>query len=357
QWVILSAVAVGAVFLIRKLYLTVRSRQLSSLTYSRAFSDSGVFEGETVILTETVHNCSIFPLFRLDMESFIYEDLKIEGFDAPPSNSMQHCVSRFNLMPYMQITRTHVIRCRKRGYYTLESSRVFLKDEYRFYDAPAELYVYPHMVMIEDLPSPVNYLQGGVISKRQLIPDPFSVSGVREYMSGDPFNLVNFKQTARTGSLKVNNREFSSSRIFMIYVNFQTEQEDVYLTSAQYNKMIEQALSYSAALVGEALNSGYRVGFGANCVMTDGRMMLRYPVSSGTYSFEELLREMAMIRPRSGISFSALLAKDTAELLTQAEVFIFTPFVSETTDEEMHKLEKLGNSVSVISLTPEVTPA
>jgi len=350
-----AALALG-IFLLYLLISRTRKWQISKIRYSREFSAKGVFEGQKVVLIEHIYNPTFLPIFFLDMEAFIHSDLSVETVSGGGGSSgeMQYLVSRFHLMPHARIKRSHNVTCLARGYYSISTVSTFNFGKEVVFDAPAELYVYPKLSDFSSLPRPQNNLQGDAVSARRLLTDPFSLSGIRDYQSGDPFNLINFKATAKygLGSIKVNQRDFSSSRIFMIYINFQTD-VNVTMPTEKYERLMEKALSDSATIIQNALESGYHVGFSVNCYMVNGDYYMRYPLTAGNYSFEEMLTAMAKIRARVGVSFLSLTDFDIADGLTDAEILIFTSYVDDIIDQQMSKFEQNGNAVHLVLLEDE----
>ncbi|MPN64600.1 hypothetical protein SDC9_212376 [bioreactor metagenome] len=84
--------------------------------------------------------------------------------------------------------------------------------------------------------------------------------------------------------------------------------------------------------------------------MINGDMYLKHNITAGAYYFEEMLKEMSMIRPRAGISFLSLVEFDLADGLKDSEVMIFTSYIDEVIDDEILKLEHNGNSVNIFLL-------
>ena len=349
---VLVAVAILIIIAITLFLKKTRKKTIQKLVYSRTFSENGAFEGDTVIMTETIYNPSFLPVFRLDMEYYVFEELKIEGYEASKKGSMQYCISRFNLLPFMQIQRTHVIRLKKRGYYKLDTASVYTNKDNVYFEAPCDIYVYPRQLDMNIPPSPMNLLQGDVTTTMRLVTDPFSFDGVRDYRVGDPFNSINFKQTAKAGKLMVNNREYSSSRLFKVFLNFDAETK-FDLQTSEYESMMEQALSFASYLIDEAIRFGYKVGLSSNCVLTDGRMKLETELAGGDDHFEYLLREMAMMRPRTGASFASILKKGVEDTLTMAEIYIFTVEVTEAMENYIYDMRRSGNSINVVLLRPK----
>lgn len=350
----ITATCALVILFIYTTYYAVKKHVLKRVKYNREFSVSGVFEGEEVTLTETVYNSSILPVFFVDFESYIYHSLKIQGYAAEDNSAMQLIISRFHLMPYMQITRRHKITCTRRGYYKLSTVCVITKkwgiEEAEYFSSETELYVYPKSVELNQISYPVNYVQGDSISMRRIMQDPFSISGIRDYSSGDPFNMINFKATAKSGfqgmqSIKVNKLDYCSNRIFMIYINFQISMA---VPTEIYESLMEQALSFAASFISEALRNGYRVGLSANCQMVSGEKLITFPIIGGLHHIEDILREMAKIQIRSGVSFASLLNRGIASDIYDAEIFIITLDMNASIDDSISLMKRRNNAVTVV---------
>ena len=106
--VILLAVLLVAWILLR-IYGSMRAARLERIIYDRRFSEEGVYEGDEVELIETIRNPGFFPLLGVDVESYFFNELELEEYENDGSSTMQYCISRFNLWPYMQIKRHHRI--------------------------------------------------------------------------------------------------------------------------------------------------------------------------------------------------------------------------------------------------------
>jgi len=340
-------------------YYNIKVKLIRRVQYQREFSVRGAFEGEELIITETIYNNSALPIFFIDIESYIHNNLKLENQDNSDGDSaMQLIISRFHLMPYMQVKRQHKIKCTRRGHYRMNTARIVTKNKTTYFNFDVELYVYPKAVELNQISYPVNFMQGDSISKRRVMQDPFSVSGIRDYASGDPFNMINFKATAKSGfqgiqSIKINKLEYCSDRIFMIYINFQTSAEILSIPTYIYENLMEQALSFAASFISEALRKGYRVGLSANCHLSSGERQLSFPIIGGLYHIEEILREMAKVQIRCGVSFESLLDGGTRADIYNAEIFIITPYADKSIDNSIAVLRKRNNAVTVVELENE----
>lgn len=335
------------IFLLFQLYNLCKALSIKSLEYRRYFSEEGVFEGESLLLIEELSNRSFIPMFHIDVQSNINSNIKLEGCVSDDSITQQF-VSRFTVMPFMTIRRSHKAVCRKRGYYELETANVVFARMELFLESKAPLYVYPKMVKIDEAESINLYMQYTSYSNRPLIADPFSFAGVREYQHTDSFNSINFKATARRGELMVNNRDYLLGRKLMVYINFQPGEK--YIPSALFEHLMEQALSYSAYIFGEAATKGYQVGYAANCRMVNGDNYVRFPMSSGQSHYRELLKRLSLIRPIYGNSFASILDMEINDSLSETEIYILTPYMDSTIGDRIDIFRNMGNTVNVTLL-------
>lgn len=339
------------------LLMKLRDKLMEKVVYRRTFSDIGAYEGEHLYLVETAYNPTFFPIFFINVEGYVYNGIPMEEFELDPRKAMQYYVSRFHLLPFQQSKRRHLIRCAKRGYYHLETVDIYYNKKVRYIDAPAECYVYPRIIPLHEIDQPNSTQQGDVVTRRWLIRDPFTLNGIREYRFGDSFNSINFKATARSGSMdisafKVNNRDFCSSRTFMVYLNFQIDTE-VPIATRSYESMMELGLSFASAIIRDAAYNGYRAGFAANCTLITGEDQIRFPIASGESHLEEILKEMAKVRHKVGISFFSMMENDVKGGLVDAEVYIITPFINDALDEQVSQMRRFGNSVNILRLEDE----
>ncbi|MCQ2427172.1 MAG: DUF58 domain-containing protein [Clostridia bacterium] len=358
-YVLWTAAAVIAFFVLRAFYRRGRDSHLGALTVERTFSESGVYAGSELILTETVTNHGFFPLFKVDVEAYLYNDLRLSGFDPPKKDGMQFFSGRFNLLPYMRVRRHYRLTALSRGYYRIESATVPRWDgTEQLMACPAELYVYPHPIPLASVMAASGRMQGDGRAARQLFSDPFSFSGVRDYRYGDPMSAVNFKASAKTwmassvdaSPLKVNSRDFCSDRRLAVFMDFSLER-DCGIDGKQYSARIEAGLSYAAELIREAVYGGFTASFTCNCRQQDGGMQLKFPSAGGEEHMLSIFRAMALLYPSDGASFQMLLDEAIESGLSDSEIFVIEMCPSERTDERLALLSARGNSIRVILLS------
>ncbi|MBQ2988482.1 MAG: DUF58 domain-containing protein [Clostridia bacterium] len=352
-WLVKIFFAALAVFVTVLLARLIRRFSVDRLRYERYFADTCVYEGDSTELVETIWNPTWFPVPFADVGCYFYSGLAVDG--KQPEKGMSLFLSRYHLLPFEKVTRRLRVECVKRGCYQLTSVFISRPGEERHIDAPAEIFVYPRIENLAD-GHPGAYGMGDVLSRRKLIMDPFTVSGVREYQPGDSFHTINFKASARLSvggqpRFTVNRYEYCSNFKYYIYQNFHIPKGGDVLFS-DYEDMMEDGLRFAASLVVRSLGAGGICAFGANCTTLEGGQKLGFPLRGGEVHKNDILREMAKIRAIDGASFASILAEDIANGVTNSEVFIITAYVDESIGEQISLLEYMGNTVRVIELHP-----
>lgn len=61
-------------WILLKIYGSMRAARLGRIIYERRFSEEGVYEGEEVELIETIRNPGFFPLLGVDVESYFFNN-------------------------------------------------------------------------------------------------------------------------------------------------------------------------------------------------------------------------------------------------------------------------------------------
>ncbi|MCL2708270.1 MAG: DUF58 domain-containing protein [Defluviitaleaceae bacterium] len=344
---LVAALAAALVFLLAA-FIVSRYYGIKKLTYRRYFSPDGVFEGERAFFIEEVENRFFLPLFFVDIEAFFFNELALDEY-ADSGYSLQHFISRHFLPPFTKVKRSIGIRCVRRGYYELATVNVSFFGINLYLDSKAGIHVYPR-ALPSGASNPLEYeMQHSAQAVKRMLRDPFNRVGVRDYLPGDPFGRINFKTTARTGRLKVNEFDFFSSRNFMVYIDFHTPSAIESPPSEAYERMMERALSYAAEMAMLSMRHGYSAGFAANCRRHDGANHVRFPMGRGQDHCEGLLRAMSEVRMQAGASFGWLLKQDL-DAVWNAEVYVLAIRANRSVFEILSVYGGMGNHVTVIEL-------
>lgn len=347
-WITIAIIVIAILFLfIIILYNALRVISIKKLEYRRYFSEEGVFEDEELYLIEELANHSFIPMINADVESHISSQIKLEGCEDSDDVN-QYFISRFTVMPFTTIKRKHKARALKRGYYELESAKVDFAGMDLYLESKAELYVYPKEVKIDSIENKNLYLKYDEVSLRPLLTDVFSFAGIRSYVVGDAFNSINFKASARQGQWMVNDKGYMMGRQIQMYLNFQMPEKGMDLQS--FAKLMEEAITYISYIIGEGMRKGYKVGLSTNSRMVNGNRYLRFKMSTGISYYQELLRELALIRIMFGNSFPSIIDMDIDDHINNSEVYIFTTYLDQSIDQKISILQQFGNTVKTVIL-------
>lgn len=348
------AAALVLAWLIYKLALKIRRYAIEKIAYKRFFSEEGVHAGDTLTLTEVIYNPTIVPLFFIDVGCYVSTGIEIDGVTAERDEKVQYFVSRFHLMPFTKITRTHDIKTHIRNYYRLDEVEIYTNKRFVYISAPAELYVYPAAVSDKNsVVARLNYL-GNELTRSRYIKDPFMIAGLRNYMPGDPMNSINFKASARSlrngmRELMVNNYDFSSQMNVTVYMDFDAPQF-LRIETPEYVRLIEAGLSYAAAIVTEAARQGGKIGFAANTKGKNGALCVYFPPAAGSAQAKEILKCMSELNYASVMSFTALFDQNIKREKYDTDICVINFYTDPELESRIRQLKRLGRGVTVITL-------
>lgn len=328
---------------------------LSKIEYSRKFSQSVAFEGEMIEMIDEIANRKLLPVPWLRLESKIDENLVFNQIEGTNRGDMH--LTLFSLMPFQKIKRRQKVTCAKRGYYGLETVSISTGDAVGFgetfqtFRSVTNLTVYPKIIDMEEIPLPSQSWLGDIITKRWIIEDPFVMSGIREYTTGDPMHTVNWKATARTGSLQVSKKDFTADHHLMIYLNFD-QTEDKWLPIIN-EEILERGLSYAASIAHHTLSQGIPTGFGCNSYLVtsdDKKKSIKLYPATGKVQLNVLLEYMGKAAMANSSSFYEFLEEDVENRLEQTDILLITSTVTEKMQDQINLLERRGNKIEVLWL-------
>ncbi len=334
------------------------------LSYRRYFSTNACFQGDEIEMVEQIANRKLLPVPWLRLESLLHASLKFErqqNLDINDGHWFQnHKSFFFSLLPYTQITRRHRVVCLRRGCYRLHTASLTTGDVMGLHkttlqvDLDAELLVYPSIANAGELNLPASSWHGDMTVRRWIVDDPFLISGVRPYRFGDPMKGINWKATARIGSLQVHNHDYTAENRFMIYLN--VEDHENMWDKVENEDLIEKGISYAAAVAQQSVDSGMEVGFGSNAHLIDAtKKAIRIEPARGSDQMNALLETMARMVVARSIPFDTFLEEEALRARTRQDILIITTFVSSKMQAPIEQLRYDGNTVEIIVLKDETS--
>ncbi len=347
------------------------------LTVSLAFQEDGIWEGQESTLSEIIENRKHLPLTMLKVKFQTDRHLVFTDTKGSRTTDRYYRNDIFQIGRLEKVTRSLSFTGGRRGYYTISeadlvASDLFLTAQYTATTpiARCSLYVYPKPFSHPDFRQSLKQLSGEVLAKRHLLEDPFEYRGIRDYQPQDDLKSINWKATARTGDLKVNQKNYTAQKSVRIFLNL----EDTGILKKE--DCVEACMQIAAALLLLFLEQGMQVALycngidvrsGEHCILEAGGGMRQrnaclqalagidtsIPVQSFTELFTAKLTDTANTIYTCFISPNAY--DDFAELLLQyheqhPDMKWFYPY-SEVTPPEAE--EPLRSLITFISLREE----
>lgn len=246
----------------------------SNLTYSLAFSEDEVTEGDTVYLTETICSAKLLPLPWVKAELTTSAALEFASKQSSVADETRFVSSFFTLRPYKKIERRWKVICKRRGEFTVSHAVLILSDLFGsgelsqpFPEAKAAIRVLPAVREIslpDTLPEQMN---GDLIRQRSLMPDRLAFCGIRPYADGDPLRDICWSATARMGSPMIRQFHETISPGVTVLFNVQTRETDREQTSDR--RLCEAGIRLCAAVLHDAAVRRIPVRFCANTAIGD----------------------------------------------------------------------------------------
>lgn len=216
-WILLGSALLFV--LQRVIYTNYWDRKLN---VSMRFSKRAVTEGETAELLERSENRKILPL-----PAYEYRYTLNRNFKSPADEDKKPVTLYRKLaLPAKRAVSNRVkIQGLVRGVYSIGDATVYASDLFRTVklnwpvQIPSQLIVYPAKVPVQKLSLPARLILGTVNTRRMTQEDPFALKSIRPYEIYDSPRIINWKASAKTGELKVNQFENTTDEALLFLLD------------------------------------------------------------------------------------------------------------------------------------------
>lgn len=265
------------------------------LQVSLEFAQKELFEGEEGQLYEVIENRKRLPLPMLKVKFQTSRNLEFLDIKGSKVTDYFYRNDVFEIGSGEKITRTLKFIGKKRGYYKINGIDLvgvdlfFSQEMVESRTTNQYLYVYPKPPQSREFLLSLRQLNGEVLTKRHLVEDPFEYRGIREYQPYDDMRMVNWKATAHTEELMVNERNYTALKAVRIFLN--TEDKGILKKEDE----VEAAICITAGLAEHFLKQGMEVeccGNGRDII--DGENM-RIARSAGMAQMQRIYKALARL--------------------------------------------------------------
>lgn len=228
------------------------------LTVDIHFQEKFIYEGESSAMKEILVNDKLLPLPAVEVRFSCSRNIDFLDEASANVSSTDRSYKRdvFSLLFHQRIERLLPFIANKRGVYQIYEASItgydffFRSDYYIEFTQETTLYVYPRQVDTYRIVMLYQAITGEILAHRLLYPDPFEFSGIREYRKEDPVNHINWKASARTGELMVN--QFASTTSIDITVLFDVEDQLI----LKHEDLVEETICIVSSLAKRLLING-----------------------------------------------------------------------------------------------------
>lgn len=251
-------------------YLIYKNLGLKNVTYRLTISTTEAFEDEEIEIIEEIENNKALPLPWMRSEISCSRWLVFYGNSQNvPKDAQKGLVSGiFMLRGYQKLRRSWRVKCEKRGVFRIEDVTLSVSDLFGLVKPAVmlktdqEICVLPSPSELELCGLSTEAFLGNQQVRRFILPDPFMISGAKEYTGREPMNRIHWSQSARTGSLMVYNNEFTTERRLLLILNMQRVAADD--TMRLSVSALEALIKGAAFVLDYCYNAHIEVGFAAN---------------------------------------------------------------------------------------------
>lgn len=283
-----------------------RSRWSREVTVKLWFKADAVYAGQETKLYEVIENRKGMPVPVLEVGFHTRKELDFAGVENTSVSDYLYKRDVFSVLGRQKITRELPVKCTKRGRYLASDADItthtllYRKHYSRAVGTEAEIYVYPGMTEVSEIVTMCERMLGTLQCARRLYEDPFAFRTIRDYTTDDPMKTINWKASAKTGSLMVNTYDSARSQKAMIFL-------DVADTGIlKYEDLVEESIALAATLMRRLMRQNIEVGFAfngkgsevffpannrANRVVLE-RMLAEYDKEDGAEEFGQLVQKL-----------------------------------------------------------------
>jgi len=228
------------------------------------FDQDRAVEGDTVNLCETLEYTGRLPLPWVRMKFQMSKHIIMP--DSPNSivTDYYNREEVFSIGRMEKITRRLPVVCSKRGQHRIvgvdvvSSDILVTKRMVENFGGNAGITVYPRRTAVPPVMDAARHMIGENVVRRSGMADPFMFRGIRDYVPGDQLSHINWRATARTDQLAVNQFEHTSELCVSIWLCLEPHPEWV------DEALSEESIRIAATLIGEFIDSGVPVSLCCN---------------------------------------------------------------------------------------------
>jgi uncharacterized protein (DUF58 family) len=325
-------------------------RSISAVVLERAH-ERRVFWGETFDVRIEVQNRGWLPVLWLRVH------------DTVPVELTRGSVFRqvLSLLPHEHVHLSYSLAGRHRGYYrlgplvTLGGDLLGAVSYENRCAGDDSVIVYPKIVALRDLGFPSQSPFGTLPSRERLFEDPSRMRGVRDYQPGDSLRRMDWKTSARVGSLQVRRYEPSIALETAVFLNL----DETDFPQVVRRESTELGIVVAASVAAHLVEKRQAVGLvtnGCDPMAKEAGPFSSLPMRKGREHLMHLLDLLARIEVASegkAMAFLDLLSRKSLGLPWGSTVVVITSREVEGLLGALLALRRRGLAIILVLTCPD----
>lgn len=345
--------AVGALVLIAGVAAMAWSRlSLERVRYERRWSGQRAFVGEEVEATFSLRNMKALPLPWFEVRELVPDQLPPTGARILPAawQGSFYYFHTTSLAWYERVTWRQRFTCTARGYYQVGPVRLRSGDIFGFFPREAQLEqidsitVMPRQVDLGEIDLPTRRPFGEAKGGNRIFEDQSRMAGLRDYRPGDPLKRIDWKATARRGTLQSRIYDPSSTVTLMVALSVDTfarpwEGHDPLL--------LERAVSVAGTVATVAEERRYAIGLVANCSYPGADRPLYVPAGRDPAQLTRVLEALAMVMPFTILPIDELIERERRRFPLGVSLAVIAGYMTPQFAAYLQRLQQEGVAFAV----------
>ncbi len=307
--------------------------------------------GERNSLTEIITNSKFLPLPVFHVKYATSRSFKFDDCENASITDMYHRNDVFSIMVNQKVTRKLYFTATKRGFYTVNSLNVIAKDFFmtktfaKSIPNYSEVYVFPKKNKNAEFISFSNGIMGEIETEKSLCEDPFSFRGIREYEKFDTMSRINWRATAKTDKLMVN--QYSKTSEYRVKLLLNLDNNNIIKT----DYMKEKSIELTSSLAKEFLKHKFPIMLASNGLDVVEGTMGRVEFGSSMNHLLSIDKYLARIGSNKEIDqFITIIDRDIRKLEDRITYVIVSSYCREDLLIKLDYMVKKG--VTLILIVP-----
>lgn len=333
---------------------------LFGLHYSRRFSETRAFLGETVELTLEVRNRKYVPVTWLHVTDIFPSELLIENAQGAieqvrinRTTNQGEFTSFWSAGAFGRLTRRFTIQCTQRGYHAYGPASLNTGDGFGMFSrrgvlpTQQRLIIYPRLYSIAELGLPAKNPFGERTATARLVEDPLHTAGIRPWQPHDGMKRVHWKATARHNELLSRFYQPSQEPQMMIFLNVATLERH---WLGQIPELMERAISVAGSLAALCSEMRVPVGLIANGYLPGSDQPLRLLPGRSPEQLVRILELLAAVTGFAARPIEEMLLHESPRLPWGSTLLVVTALAHEGLLAALLDLHRAGRKVVLFTL-------